>query len=88
MSDDRAPRDPILRAMREPQPRKHGEVRPFVHLRVHSAFSLLEGALPIKKIVGKAVKDGQPAIADRRHQQSVRRARILAKGGRRTASSR
>ncbi|QRM55028.1 DNA polymerase III subunit alpha [Sinorhizobium sp. BG8] len=35
----------------------------FVHLRVHSAFSLLEGALPIKKIVGKAVSDGQPAIA-------------------------
>ncbi|MBW9066240.1 DNA polymerase III subunit alpha [Rhizobium herbae] len=34
----------------------------FVHLRVHSAFSLLEGALPIKKIIGKAVADGQPAI--------------------------
>ncbi len=34
----------------------------FVHLRVHSAFSLLEGALPIKKIIGKAVSDGQPAI--------------------------
>ena len=26
----------------------------FVHLRVHSAYSLLEGALPVKKIVGKA----------------------------------
>ncbi len=35
----------------------------FVHLRVHSAFSLLEGALPIKKILGKAVSDNQPAIA-------------------------
>ncbi|WP_176218686.1 DNA polymerase III subunit alpha [Rhizobium rhizosphaerae] len=35
----------------------------FVHLRVHSAYSLLEGALPIKKIIGKAVSDGQPAIA-------------------------
>ena len=34
----------------------------FVHLRVHSAFSLLEGALPIKKIIGKAVSDEQPAI--------------------------
>ena len=34
----------------------------FVHLRVHSAFSLLEGALPIKKIIGKAVADSQPAI--------------------------
>jgi DNA polymerase III subunit alpha len=35
----------------------------FVHLRVHSAFSLLEGALPLKKILGKATSDGQPAIA-------------------------
>ncbi|HUH48351.1 MAG TPA: DNA polymerase III subunit alpha, partial [Mycoplana sp.] len=39
-----------------------GDVQ-FVHLRVHSAYSLLEGALPIKKILGKAVSDGQPAIA-------------------------
>ncbi|MGI0524300.1 DNA polymerase III subunit alpha [Rhizobium giardinii] len=39
-----------------------GESPQFVHLRVHSAFSLLEGALPIKKIIGKAVADGQPAI--------------------------
>ncbi|WP_147181398.1 DNA polymerase III subunit alpha [Ciceribacter naphthalenivorans] len=35
----------------------------FVHLRLHSAFSLLEGALPLKKILGKAVADDQPAIA-------------------------
>ena len=35
----------------------------FVHLRVHSAYSLLEGALPLKKILGKAVADDQPAIA-------------------------
>ena len=34
----------------------------FVHLRVHSAFSLLEGALPVKKIIAKAVADQQPAI--------------------------
>ncbi len=34
----------------------------FVHLRVHSAYSLLEGALPLKKIIGKAVGDDQPAI--------------------------
>lgn len=34
----------------------------FVHLRVHSAFSLLEGALPLKKIIAKAVADEQPAI--------------------------
>ncbi|KXG87719.1 DNA polymerase III subunit alpha [Agrobacterium bohemicum] len=35
----------------------------FVHLRVHSAYSLLEGALPLKKIMAKAVADSQPAIA-------------------------
>ncbi len=34
----------------------------FVHLRVHSAFSLLEGALPVKKIIAKAAADAQPAI--------------------------
>ncbi len=34
----------------------------FVHLRVHSAFSLLEGALPIKKIITMALEDQQPAI--------------------------
>lgn len=39
------------------------ETPQFVHLRVHSAFSLLEGALPIKKIIGKATSDQQPAIA-------------------------
>ena len=35
----------------------------FVHLRVHSAYSLLEGALPLKKILAKAAGDNQPAIA-------------------------
>ncbi len=35
----------------------------FVHLRLHSAYSLLEGALPLKKILRKAAADGQPAIA-------------------------
>ena len=38
-------------------------MRPFVHLRVHSAYSLLEGALPIGKIVALAQKDKAPAIA-------------------------
>jgi DNA polymerase III subunit alpha len=39
-----------------------GELK-FIHLRVHSSYSLLEGALPIKKIVGHATADRQPAIA-------------------------
>jgi DNA polymerase-3 subunit alpha len=35
----------------------------FVHLRVHSAYSLLEGALPIKTLIKRAVADDQPALA-------------------------
>jgi hypothetical protein len=34
----------------------------FVHLRVHSAFSLLEGALPLKKLVKLAGADRMPAL--------------------------
>ncbi len=35
----------------------------YVHLRVHSALSLLEGALPIKKLLDLAKADDQPALA-------------------------
>lgn len=35
----------------------------FVHLRVHSAYSLLEGALPLGKIIKQALADDAPAIA-------------------------
>ncbi len=35
----------------------------FIHLRVHSAYSLLEGALPLTKIIGHAVREQAPAIA-------------------------
>jgi len=35
----------------------------FIHLRVHSAFSLLEGALKSDKIIAQALADNQPAIA-------------------------
>ena len=41
-------------------------VRPspkFIHLHAHSAYSLLEGALPLKKLVELAVANGQPALA-------------------------
>ena len=34
----------------------------FVHLRVHSAFSLLEGALPLKKLIALAEADRMPAL--------------------------
>lgn len=35
----------------------------FVHLHVHSAYSLAEGAIPVKDLVKKAHKMGMPAIA-------------------------
>jgi len=35
----------------------------FVHLRTHSAYSLLEGALPLARLIGLAVADNQPALA-------------------------
>ncbi|MGB2097915.1 MAG: PHP domain-containing protein, partial [Candidatus Puniceispirillales bacterium] len=35
---------------------------PFIHLRVHSSYSLAEGMLPIKPLVEKAAKMNQPAL--------------------------
>ena len=35
----------------------------FVHLRVHSSYSLLEGAIHIKGLVSLAKADKQPALA-------------------------
>ncbi|MCO5065849.1 MAG: DNA polymerase III subunit alpha [Rhizobiaceae bacterium] len=63
MASDRPPRDPILRAALQGEPQPRSAPRPFVHLRVHSAYSLLEGALPHGKIIGHAIKDQSPAIA-------------------------
>ena len=40
-----------------------GKSEPFVHLRVHSAYSLLEGALTIPKLAVLASADGAPALA-------------------------
>ncbi|HSM19859.1 MAG TPA: DNA polymerase III subunit alpha, partial [Hyphomicrobiales bacterium] len=40
-----------------------GAAPEFVHLRVRSAYSLLEGALPIKRLVGLAAADAMPALA-------------------------
>jgi DNA polymerase III subunit alpha len=36
---------------------------PIINLRVHSAYSLLEGALQIKDIIARTLVDGLPAIA-------------------------
>ncbi|EFL90229.1 DNA polymerase III subunit alpha [Ahrensia sp. R2A130] len=37
--------------------------RPFVHLHTHSAYSLLEGAVPLAKLMTLAADDDQPALA-------------------------
>ena len=37
--------------------------QPFVHLRVHSAYSLLEGALTIPRLVSRAAEERMPALA-------------------------
>ena len=63
MSSERPPRDPIRREAMTKAAAPQAPLRPFVHLRVHSAYSLLEGALPVKKIVAHAVADATPAIA-------------------------
>jgi DNA polymerase-3 subunit alpha len=44
-------------------PRPHVAQSPFVHLHVHSSYSLLEGALPIAQLAKLASADRQPALA-------------------------
>ncbi len=63
MADDRLPRDPLMREAFNKANAPVRPARPFIHLRVHSAYSLLEGALPIAKIVAHALRDRAPAIA-------------------------
>ena len=45
------------------QPGAGPATKPFVHLHVHSAFSLLEGAIPLASLIGMATDDDQPALA-------------------------
>jgi DNA polymerase-3 subunit alpha len=63
MADERLPRDPLKREALAQASKHEAAARPFIHLRVHSAYSLLEGALQLGKIVGHALKDAAPAIA-------------------------
>ena len=35
----------------------------FIHLRVHTEYSLLEGAVPVKKLIGLCEKHAMPAVA-------------------------
>ena len=51
----------------------------FVHLHVHSNYSLLEGAIPLARLADLAKADKQAALALDRHRQHVRCAGILRK---------
>ena len=35
----------------------------FIHLRLHSAYSLLEGAMHVKKLPSVVIKEQMPAVA-------------------------
>ena len=48
----------------------------FVHLRVHSAYSLSEGAIKADKIAALALAEKMPAVAIDRHRQPVRGAGV------------
>ncbi|TWG99047.1 DNA polymerase-3 subunit alpha [Mesorhizobium sp. J18] len=64
MTGERPPRDPLKREiLAATETDTTTSARPFIHLRVHSAYSLLEGALPLGKIIGHAIADNAPAIA-------------------------
>ena len=53
----------LLAALRGETPARSAQPARFVHLHVHSAYSLLEGALKVGKVVSHAADDSQPAIA-------------------------
>ena len=38
-------------------------MHPFVHLHVHSQYSVLDGQAAIKSLVDKAIADGMPGLA-------------------------
>ena len=63
MTDKKSNRDPLVREANAKAARGEAPARAFIHLRVHSAYSLLEGALPLGKIIGRAVADAAPAVA-------------------------
>ncbi len=60
----RAPRSSLSgREKNRSKPLKHMADLNFVHLHVHSNYSLLEGALPIARLAELAKADHQPALA-------------------------
>ena len=59
----------------------------FVHLRVKSAYSLLEGAIRPKELAELARDNAMPAVGRHRRQQSVRRLSRSARRWRKRACS-
>src|SRR5580693_9527139 len=54
---------PVAKPRRGPPAGKTFMALGFVHLHLHSAYSLLEGALPIARLAELAKADRQPALA-------------------------
>ena len=51
------------RAVREILRTFVGNMQPFVHLHVHTQYSVLDGQASIKSLVDKAIADGMPGLA-------------------------
>ena len=49
----------------------------FIHLRIHTEYSLLEGAVPVKKLPGLCARAGMPAVAMTDTNNMFARAGIL-----------
>ena len=60
----------------------------FVHLHLHTEYSMLDGAARIAEVVATAAADGQPAVGHHRPRQHVRRPRLLPRGASRPISRR
>ena len=43
-------------------------MHPFIHLHVHSQYSILDGQASIQALVDKAMRDGMRGIANRSRQ--------------------
>ena len=50
---------------------------PFVHLHVHTQYSLLDGAIRLEDLIAKAKANNMPALAITDPRQHVRRGGVL-----------
>lgn len=52
-------------------------MHPFIHLHVHSQFSVLDGQASVPALVDKAIENGMPGIALTDHGNHVRHQRAV-----------